>query len=174
METSFYNNLKIFRTIQLGKIVAVNASTATIQLLIIDIDDLENPIKDSDVKVYQVPVLMWGGSSGSIKYTPEIDDMGILLICDRDITNVKQSQGTAQVASRGIGKLKDSVFLGGLIWSASATGVVVESSISITLKVGSTELIISSSGVSIDGIDFKEHVHSAVQSGTDTSGPVVS
>lgn len=44
---------------------------------------------------------------------------------------------------------------------------------SITLSVGSHSIVINDSGVTIDGVAFLTHTHSAVQPGTGVSGPVV-
>lgn len=44
---------------------------------------------------------------------------------------------------------------------------------SITLKVGSMEIVITSSAITIDGTDWATHMHSAVQTGSSNSGPVV-
>jgi hypothetical protein len=67
--------------------------------------------------------------------------------------------------------LKDTA--GETTFTLTPSGITISGNTSLTFSVGSHSIVINSSGVTIDGVLFLAHAHSAVQTGPDVSGPVV-
>lgn len=62
---------------------------------------------------------------------------------------------------------------GNTIATLTSSTFVLNAKTTITLEVGGVSIVITSAGITINGINFLQHTHSAVQTGTGTSGPVV-
>jgi hypothetical protein len=62
---------------------------------------------------------------------------------------------------------------GDTTFTLTPSGITVSGETSLTFAVGSHSIVINSSGVTIDGVLFLAHTHSAVQTGSGVSGPVV-
>jgi hypothetical protein len=137
----FFQN---FRTIVPGKVISVSGNVATIQVAIQDLDASGNPI-EGEVTLYSVPIMMLGGSSNYVTCQISTGDLGLLLVCDRDITAFKSSQQISPVSSFGVANLEYSLFLPGSFLPAYA-GVKLKSSTSVLAQVGSNTINLTSSG----------------------------
>lgn len=140
----FFQN---FRTTVPGRVVSFDKemNTATISVAIQDLNSAEEPIPGI-AQLYSVPVVMMGGQNNYITCELTAGDLGVLMICDRDIDNFKTTKAPAVVATPGIANLKDSVFLPGLFRPAS-DGITVSSTTKITLKSGASTALITPSQI---------------------------
>lgn len=156
-----------FRTNIPAEIISYDSAsnTASVKLLIQDIDGAGNPLP-GEVTLSSVPCLMFGGAQNYLSTGLSAGDHGLLMVCDRDIDNYKASRALSPVASIGVANLKDAIFMPGLSVPGvsgavinSNTQVVVQCGAStatltpsqIELKNGDVTLVLTSSGVVING-----------------------
>lgn len=67
------------------------------------------------VKLYHLPYFRLQGGYNAIICDPEVGDLGIAIIADKDISAVKQSQAQANPGSRRRFSLSDGIYIGGIL-----------------------------------------------------------
>lgn len=137
-----------------------------------------------------VPVFRMQAGTAAFIMDPLVGDIGLLACASRDISTVVSTQAAANPGSARTFAPSDGLYLGGFLNKAptqslqiSKDGIVFtfSSSISvtinsngITLTAGSASINIANNGkVTINGIVWDTHLHSAVATGTGESGPPV-
>jgi hypothetical protein len=138
--------------------------------------------------INNIQVSRTGSGNGSIIADPVVGDIGWLAVCDRDSSVVATSQGQeSQPGSRRMFDLADGIYVGTMFGDAPTQYIqFTPSGITISDNNGN-KIVMSSSGVSINGfvisssgdgttgsgIDLKNHVHSGVTVGGGSTGPAV-
>jgi hypothetical protein len=172
------------RTVQLGTVTAVSGGgtgaapgTVTVQPLVNQMDGSGNSVPHGPLN--NVPFLRLMGASGAVVGDPVVGDVGLLLVCDRDISAVAASNGkAANPGSRRRHHLSDSVYLGGLFGSApqqylafTASGVTIQdkNGNSVTLSASGTTIKDNHGNqitLSSTGFDVKDAAGNEISSGT--------
>ncbi|RKS87343.1 hypothetical protein DES39_0564 [Orbus hercynius] len=101
--------------IQLVKVVAVNIANLTVDikpLLLGETTDGE--IIESSV-IYNVKYMRIQSGSSAIIIDPTAGDIGLVSVCDRDISIIKETKTFATPGSGRIHSLSDSIYLGGVL-----------------------------------------------------------
>ena len=188
-------------TVKIVQVVAVKpgsgsppiAGTVDVQILVNQIDGATPPNSTPAGKVYGLPYARIRFGVWEIVGDPAINDIGIALCSDRDISTVKNTKAQANPASLRQHDIADGLFLGGCLNGAPSaylwlktdgtfkisdkTGNVIETSTSgITMTPVGGPLtvngaIVATGNITGNGIDMDNHVHSGVQSGSDNTGP---
>lgn len=92
--------------------------------------------------VYRLPYIrIQGGATGAVICDPVVGDIGIAIICDRDISSFKQNRGQANPGSARRFSLADGIYLGGILNGTPTTyiqfdgagGIVVTAAASVTV-----------------------------------------
>lgn len=78
--------------------------------------------------IYNVPYLRIQGGANAIILDPQVDDIGIATVCDRDISTVKNSGGVAAPGSLRRHDMSDIVYLMTIIGAAPSQYVQFNSS----------------------------------------------
>ena len=131
--------------------------------------------------VHNVPYLRIQGGANAVILDPQVGDIGIAVVCDRDISSVKASKGVSAPASARKHDLSDMVYLGSIISSTpaqylefSSAGITLTSSVGVTIN-GNVQVngaIVATGNVTAGSIDLETHHHTGVQTGTgNTGGP---
>ncbi len=94
--------------------------------------------------IYGVPYLRIQGGRNAVIIDPEVGDIGLAAVCDRDISAVQGAQGEAPPGSRRHHNLSDCVYLHSIIGEAP-TQYVQFSSAGITIKSPSAVTVIAPS-----------------------------
>ena len=91
--------------------------------------------------IYNVPYMRIQGGANSIIIDPQVGDIGIATVCDRDISGVKASGGISAPGSTRKNDLSDVVYLMTIIGAApsqyvqfNASGITVTSPASVTVN----------------------------------------
>lgn len=138
--------------------------------------------------VYNVPVWRLQRGASAVIMDPVAGDIGIMLCCDRDITNVKEAKKESLPASMRTHSKSDGVYLGGLLnsdpvqyvkFASDGIDIVSPMVVNIDAPIASFSGDVSVAGnisaageVSAKGISLSTHVHSGVESGnSNTQGP---
>ena len=109
--------------------------------------------------IYTVPVANLSGANGSVSIAPAAGDLGLVLVCDRDISSAYSSKGVANPGSRRMHDLSDSIYLGGfgaLNTSAqqiriTADGITIHSTKTVTIDAPNGATINAAAGLTITG-----------------------
>jgi hypothetical protein len=148
-----------------------------------------------------VPDIPWSriqGGSNAIICDPQVDDIGYVVVSDRDISKVKATRAAALPGSRRQYDLADGVYVGGclnvapeqyLVFTANGIRIVDKNGTSLALESGGFALtdshgnVISTGAggititpaaggtVTIHGKVFETHAHTGVTTGGGISGP---
>lgn len=101
-------------TIKIVKVQAVDTEAKTVQVLpIVQQVDGNNQVTDQGT-IYGVPYMRWQYGSNAVLADPAVDDIGLLLCSDRDISAVKETQDVAPPGSERQYHRSDGVYLGGI------------------------------------------------------------
>lgn len=171
------------RTIVPVKVVAVigggigaTAPTVDVQPLVMQMDGAGYTTPHG--LVLGLPVVRWQAGGAAIVADPVVDDIGLAVICDRDISAVETARGQAAPGSFRRHDLADGVYLGGIlnpaptkyiavtedgIKLADGNGNIIEmkaGSIAITGNVTVTGSVIAGFG-GLDQVGLQTHLHTA-------------
>ncbi|HDY7233996.1 TPA: hypothetical protein RRE64_005392, partial [Klebsiella pneumoniae] len=69
----------------------VNGKTLTVFPLVTGTNASGGSIANQDI--YNVPFIQYQAGNSSVKMTPRVGDIGLVIACDKDITNVKKTKG---------------------------------------------------------------------------------
>lgn len=136
--------------------------------------------------VYNVPYLRLQGGSSAIILDPQVGDIGLACISDRDISSVKASKAPAAPGSGRHHNLADAIYIGGILNGVptqyvqfDTEGIVLVSPTKVTIQaptiamVGAvtvTETVIAQGDVVAQGISLAEHEHGGVTTGDGATG----
>jgi hypothetical protein len=182
-------------TTKVVKVVAVHGGgpaapppTVDVQPLVSQVDGFNNSVQHG--VVYGLPVLRLQAGAAAIVLDPKVDDVGFVVVADRDISAAKASPG--EVVTPGSGRkfdLADGIYCGGILNGAPSTyieflddghlkiatadGNVLETSASgfaITGNLTVTGDITSGFGTPAS-VRLRTHTHGGVTVGAGISGP---
>lgn len=129
--------------------------TVSVQVLVNQVDGLGNATPHG--QIFNVPVWRLQCGNGGIISDPVVDDTGLLVVCDRDISSVQSTGG--QVSNPGSSRrfdLSDSIFLPGLFMGEisqyaqfTSTGIVITDMNGNKITMGPTGITMSNAGGSI-------------------------
>lgn len=152
----------------------------SVQVLVNQVDGLGNATPHG--QIYNVPVFRLQCGNGAIICDPIVNDTGLLVVCDRDISSVQSTGG--MVSNPGSSRrfdLSDSVFLPGLFgakptqyFQFTTTGLSfmdVNGNSIITGTGGITVTTVAGGDFTVNGIKLTQHVHGGVTIGGGTTAP---
>ena len=146
--------------------------------------------------IYNVPVANLSGANGAVSVKPAAGDLGLILICDRDISSAYAAKGVANPGSRRMHDLSDAIYIGGFgTMNTSAqkvlitdVGITIDSTKTVTINAPNGLTIAASGGITITGdvavtgkitasgeiegnnVHLSTHTHTGVTTGGGTSG----
>jgi phage baseplate assembly protein gpV len=146
--------------VKLVKIVAVSpgnddgqvavAGTVDVLPLVNLVDGLGNATKQATV--HGLIYLRVQGGTNAVIMDPQVGDVGVAVVCDRDISSVKETKEQANPGSRRRFSIADGVYIGGVLCAAPeqyirfhSGGVQVVSPAKVEAKVGSSTISLTES-----------------------------
>lgn len=93
--------------------VNVNEMTVHVKPLLLGITTDAQAIETS--VIYNVPYIRTQSGDSAIIIDPSVGDIGLVLVCDKDISIIKKTKGEAAPASLRVHSLSDSVYLCGML-----------------------------------------------------------
>ena len=183
------------RTNQVVRVVACTNDGGASPIGMVDIQPLVSMVDATGNAyphrtIYNVPYLRIQGGTNAVILDPEVGDIGVASICDRDISTVKSTQDAAAPASNRQFNFSDAVYLATILSQQAPTnyvsfnlgGIQVISPGQITIqapKISSngawshTGSITVSDDVTASNVSLVQHVHAGVTAGaSDTSSPI--
>lgn len=152
------------RTIVPAVVVAVSGGTQSAGPPTVDVQPLVKQM-DGAGNVYDhgilldLPVMRWQSANGSVVVDPVVNDIGLILVCDRDISAVVSSGGQAsQPGSFRRHSLPDGIYLGGILGAAppqyvamTATGVTISDRNSNKLEMKAGSIALTTASFTVNG-----------------------
>lgn len=165
------------------------APMLTVQPLVNQIDGLGNSIPHGTI--YNIPAFRLQAGSSGIICDPAVGDIGLAVICDRDISNVKTTKAVSNPGSFRKNSWADGCYIGGFLngtlaqfirFVASNGGIDIVTPGPLTFSASNATLdssgnlkangdVIAMSGAA--QISLTNHLTSAVTTGDEQSGPPV-
>ncbi|MEE2977542.1 MAG: oxidoreductase [Pseudomonadota bacterium] len=151
---------QILRQISGAKLVEVKAVTNSggvspvgfvdVQPLVNQLDGWNNAMPHGTV--YHLPYFRLQGGTNAVIIDPQVGDIGVAIVEDRDISSVKVNKAQANPGSKRIFDVADGLYLGGFLNGAplqyvrfSAAGISVVSPTKLTLQAPLVEVDASTS-----------------------------
>lgn len=145
--------------------------------------------------VYGISYMRLQGGANAVILDPQVGDIGLAVMADRDISAVVSSKSAAAPGSTRRNSFSDGLYLGGFLNGTptqyvqfNADGISLVSPTKVYIKAPSNEIdgplhvtgivttdqsITATGEVTGNGIHLSTHEHSGVQTGSGTSGPPV-
>lgn len=139
---------QILRQISGARLVTVKAVTSAGDVApvgFVDVQPLVNQLDGSDQAVphgtiYHLPFFRLQGGTNAVIIDPQVGDIGVAVIEDRDISSAKANRGFANPGSKRIFDMADGLYIGGFLNGApqqivqfSAAGITISSPTQIRL-----------------------------------------
>lgn len=152
-----------------------------VQILVKRVDGA-GQVMDAGI-VYNVPYVRVQGGANAIILDPQVGDIGIALMADRDISSVKATKAAAAPGSNRKHDMADALYLGGVLNGEpqqyvrfTAEGIELVSPTKVTVRAPDVALVgnVAASGGTLthNGVSVgATHVHPGVQSGPATTQP---
>lgn len=136
--------------------------------------------------IYDVPYFRLQGGSSAVIVDPAVGDIGLAIISDRDIANVKTSRKPAAPGSYAQQDIADALYIGGFLNAApqeyiwlTGNGVKIKTAGTVEIDAGVVKVgcdlsvsgnISASGDVKAANISLTNHTHPGVQPGSGTTG----
>lgn len=174
----------------LVKIIAVHGGgptgvpTVDVLPMVDQVDGFGNRTPHSTI--FGVTVFRYQAGATAFITDPVVGDIGHAVICDRDTSNVKSSQGQSAPGSSRQNSWSDAVYYGSIQDTApttyihqSATGISIKSNLTLTIDTSNCQLDtagnlkVKGEITAMDGasfVDMTQHKHTNTQPGGGQSG----
>lgn len=122
-------------------------------------------------EIFDLPCFRYQAGTAAVILDPVVDDIGLAIICGRDISAVKNTGSISAPGSSRQNSWSDGCYLGGFL-NGIVDNYIQFSGSGISIISGGTININAGGGTVIDGKPFLPHHHSGVQTGGGNTGPV--
>lgn len=180
--------LNMVRTNMLVKVVAVHdaggvnlTGTVDVQPLVTQIDGFSNI--EPHAVIYGLTYFRLQGGTNAIIICPEVGDIGIAAICDRDSSVVVNTKAQGAPGSHRQHCMSDGIYFGGMLnqvpiryVAITDAGITINSDSIVTINAPSGAIVnaptvtVPSGDVIASGISLLNHDHTGVTPGSGTSG----
>ena len=175
--------LAVTRTMTLVKVISVTNDGGVSPVGFVDVHPMVNMLDGVGVSsphgtVFGLPYFRLQGGANAVIIDPQVGDIGVAVIADRDISGVKAAKADANPGSGRRFDFADGVYIGGILNGVPSqyvrftdSGIVLadKNGNVIEMKAGSIAItgnLTVSGGVTagfggIDAVTLQHHVHSA-------------
>ncbi|EIC83977.1 phage P2 baseplate assembly protein gpV [Serratia sp. M24T3] len=151
-----------------------DAKTCVVKPLVTPVNAANEEIDSQSVS--GIPYFRLQMGSSAIIINPQAGDMGLMLVCDEDISNVLSGKAAATAATGQRHSRQFGVYLGGIgllngdpteyiEFTGSGINIVAPNGLKIDGTVTTTSTITAEGEVTGNGIALSSHVHGGVESG---------
>ncbi|ELD0485758.1 oxidoreductase [Escherichia coli] len=99
--------------ITLGRVVAVKGEFMDARPMVMGVAADGSPVEHE--VIYNIPAWRLQGGGNAVIMPPHVGDIGVLAICDRDISAVKATRQAAMPGSKRTHNYADAIWLGGVL-----------------------------------------------------------
>ena len=155
------------------------AGVVAVQPMVNQIDGRGNQLPHGTI--YNLPYFRLQGGANAVIIDPAVGDIGLSVICDRDISSVKATRAVSGPGSRRQNSHADGLYLGGFLNGVptqfvafSATGILMSSPTKVTITAPAVQInstVTVSGDVIAQGTHLHTHIHPDPQGGV-TGAPI--
>lgn len=128
--------------------------------------------------IYNIPCFRLQGANGAVVLDPGVEEVGLAVICDRDISNVKATGAVSGPGSWRMHDWADGCYFGGFLNDAQTTYVGFGAG-TISLVTPTASVVVGNGGITMTGTLTNNgvnvgstHYHDAPSGGGDTGPPL--
>ena len=158
--------------IELVQVTAVDGLTCTVKPLLAKRDAVGNKV--ATIEVSGIPFMRLQMGVSAVLMNPKVGDKGLLLCCDRDISNILATGQESMVATGFTHVKKDGIYLGGVgLLGATPTEYIEFTGTGInmvstgTININGVQITSAGSLIFNNGVVGESHIHSQ---GSDSNG----
>lgn len=154
--------LRGLHTCTLVTVIAVQPTAGkvgfvTVQPLVLDTDT--NAVVLAQTPIYNVPYMRYQGGTSAVILDPVVDDIGLAMFAENDITNVKQTLAAGAPATQRTHSTADALYIGGVLnpdptqwvkFQPNAAGIDIVSPGEVTLQAGTSVTITSGTTTTVN------------------------
>lgn len=161
------------------QVIAVDTDKMTVDVLPLVSGIRADGTKISNNPITGLPYFRLQAGVRAIILDPSAGDIGIVVVSDKDITNVKANKTESVPGSQRLSNPKDGIYLGGIASLCSTpteyikltgSGIKIVGDVSITGTLTTSSTITATGEVTGNGIKLSSHTHSGVESGSSSTG----
>lgn len=124
--------------------------------------------------VFNLPYFRCQGGANAVILDPKAGDIGLAVICDRDISSVKANKGEANPGSRRRFSLADGLYVGGFLNGKPTCRVhIADESIMMTPDDGVTSLTVTPGRIRLVAAEIDVHSTAVLKMDADGNGTVI-
>ncbi|XKM12650.1 Gp138 family membrane-puncturing spike protein [Orbaceae bacterium ac157xtp] len=115
IQTLIKTALKNNSFVTLVKVISVDINNLTVDVMPLILGETAEGEKIEANVIYNIKYVRIQSGDSAIIIDPSEGDIGMALVCDRDISTIKKTKQEAMPASNRIHSLPDSIYLGGVL-----------------------------------------------------------
>lgn len=124
--------------------------------------------------IFSLPYFRCQGGVNAVILDPKVGDVGVAVICDRDISSAKANKGTANPGSRRRHSLADGLYIGGFLNGKPTCRVhIKDESISMTPDDGMTSMTLTPGKIKLVAAEIDVHATTVLKYDADGNGTVI-
>ncbi|EUK18829.1 Gp138 family membrane-puncturing spike protein [Commensalibacter papalotli (ex Servin-Garciduenas et al. 2014)] len=167
INTRIKAQIKNINTATIVKVLSVDTTSKTVRVQpMVQMSDSKNQSVDH-AEINDIPYTRLQGGTYGIICDPVVGDIGLVVFCSRDISNVKENKKVTAQASKRAYSLSDGIYIASLLLDEPTTYLKID--------VNGVEIkgrLTVSDDVIIAGKSFNSHVHGKGHNGDNTTEPV--
>ncbi|HBS6385864.1 TPA: hypothetical protein MAM39_002510 [Klebsiella pneumoniae] len=155
----------------------VEGDVLTVLPLVNDVDVSGRAIANQDV--YQIPYLRLQAGNSAVKMTPRIGDIGLVIVCDKDTTNVRASRQSGPPPTQRRHSYSDAVYITAIASLndeptefAEFTGSGINIKSPGVVNINGLKILANGELQLVDGSIVDGHDHGGVESGGSRTDPL--
>jgi hypothetical protein len=121
--------------------------------------------------VFHLPYIRVQGGTNAVIIDPVVGDIGLAVICDRDISSVKANQGQANPGSRRKFSLADGIYIGGILNGTPVCYIqFIDGGMTLSPDSGVTQLVVTPGKIQLNAAEVNLHGTSKITFDADGTG----
>ncbi|EMM8865308.1 hypothetical protein SGX41_001351 [Klebsiella oxytoca] len=155
----------------------VNGKTLTVFPLVTGTNASGGSIENQDV--YNVPFIQYQAGNSSVQMTPRVGDIGLVIACDKDITNVKKTKGGGPPPTQRRHSYSDAVYITAIASLndeptefAEFTGSGINIQSPGVVNINGLKILADGTLQLADGSVVDRHTHGGVETGGSNTAPL--
>lgn len=172
-------------TAEIVRVEAINEDNTLDVLPLLNLADAQGTFQNSSV-IFNIPYIKIQGGKNLIDIKPEVGDIGIVIYCQRDISNILTSKTQSNPASNRSYSCSDGIYIASIMSlnqqpenfikvdadginitsktnvTINATGTTVNCDMTVNGKITATDTITGSDCLTSSGTSLQNHTHQYV------------
>ncbi|CAI3933299.1 Gp138 family membrane-puncturing spike protein [Commensalibacter communis] len=166
------DRIKQIDTSTICKVISVNTENKTVSVLpMVQMNDLNNNPVDHAL-VNDIPYIRLQAGSYGIICDPVVGDIGLVVFCSRDISNVIKNKKVTTTGSKRTHSISDGIYVASLLLEEPKIYLkIIDETIEIKGNVTVNGNITATGDIVAGKVSLQNHIHSNGNNGGNTGKP---